>query len=81
MKDLSLERGILRILWRVDAGIRETTLKYETEIAVDRVLLRDDFEEAMRCLNERGLIKVRQNLIGERVWSITRHGVLALKGE
>ena len=81
MKDLSLERGILRILWRVDAGIRETTLKYETEIAVDRVLLRDDFEEAMRCLNERGLIKVRQNLIGERVWSITRHGVVALKGE
>ena len=81
MKDVMLEKTILKILQRVECGVREKTLMNETEIAVDRpYITTDEFTDALVGLEDRGLVENRQNLIGERVWQITEVGKAALKG-
>ena len=81
MKNLSLEIAILRILNRVECGLREKTLQDEAEIAYDRPTLTcDDFLDSLVSLEDRGLVANRKNLIGDTVWHITPTGAAALRG-
>lgn len=81
MKDLMLEKAILKILAIAEYGLREKTLMDETEIAVDRpYLATDDFRGTIAELFGRGLVERRKNLMGETVWAISELGNAALKG-
>lgn len=81
MTNPMLDRAILKILARVDCGLREKTLQAETEIAYDRrTLTSDEFTDALVALEDRALVRNRKNLIGETVWGITEAGKAALKG-
>ncbi len=81
MKDIMLEKSILKILARAECGIRERTLMGETEIAMDKAWLAiDDFREALASLHERGLVQRKHNLMDEVCWAITGLGKAALKG-
>lgn len=81
MENPMLERTILKILDRVNCGLREKTLQAETEIAYDRrTLTSDEFIDALISLEDKALVRNRKNLIGETVWGITEAGKAALKG-
>lgn len=81
MNNPMLERTILKILDRVNCGLREKTLQAETEIAYDRrSLTSDEFIDALISLEDKALMRNRKNLIGETVWGITEAGKAALKG-
>ena len=82
MDNPMLERTILRILDRVNCGLREKTLQAETEIAYDRrSLTSDEFLDALIALEDKALVRNRKNLIGETVWGITEAGKAALQGK
>ena len=81
MRNIMLERTILRILNNVDCGLREKTLQDEAEIATDRrSLTTDEFMDALTGLEGRALVRRRKNLIEETVWGITEAGRAALRG-
>ena len=81
MRNPMMEITILRILNRVNTGLKEKTLQAETEIAIDRpTLTSDEFTDTLIALEDRALVRNRKNLIGETVWGITEAGKAALKG-
>ena len=81
MKNPALNIAVLRILSRIDTGLREKTLQAEIEIAMDRPdMVTDDFLDALVYLEDRGLVENWTNLIGDKIWGITAAGRDALKG-
>lgn len=81
MKNPALNHAILKILARVDCGLREKTLQSETELAMDRPdLTTDEFLDALNFLEDKALIEKWTNLIGDQVWGISTAGKDALKG-
>ena len=81
MKNPALNTAILKILARVETGLREKTLQAETEIAMDRPdLTTDEFLDSLRFLEDRELVNNWTNLIGDKIWGITKAGRDALKG-
>ena len=81
MKNPALNAAILRILARIETGLKETTLQNETEIAMDRPdLTTDEFLDALVFLEDRGLVDSWKTLIDDKVWGITSAGRDALKG-
>lgn len=81
MRNPALNAAILRILARIDCGLREKTLQAETELAMDRHdLTTDEFLDALRYLEDRALADRWSNLAGDTVWGITGAGRDALKG-
>jgi len=76
-----LETVILKNLMRVETGLKEKSLMCAVEIEMDRPdLTTAEFEDAVRVLEDRGLVERFQNLLGETVWGITAAGRDALKG-
>ena len=81
MKNPALNHAILKILSRVDCGLKEKTLQAETEIAMDRHdLTTDEFLDALGFLEDKALVDKWTNLIGDTVWGINDMGRDALKG-
>ena len=81
MKNPVLNVAILKILARVETGLREKTLQAETEIAMDRPdLTTYEFLDSLGYLEGRGLVDKWTNLIGDTIWGITAAGRDALKG-
>ncbi len=81
MKNPALNNAILKILSRVDCGLREKTLQNEVELAMDRHdLTTDEFLDALHFLEDRTLIDKWTNLVGDSVWGVTDMGRSALKG-
>lgn len=81
MKNPALNNAILKILARVDCGLKEKTLQAETELAMDRHdLTTDEFLDALGFLEDKALVDKWTNLIGDTVWGITDMGRDALKG-
>lgn len=81
MRNEVLERTVLRNLRLVDCGLSERALRAAVEVDMDRPdLTTADFEEVLRQLEDRGLVDVWQNLIGQKIWGITALGKDALKG-
>ena len=81
MKNPALNNAILKILARVDCGLKEKTLQAETELAMDRHdLTTDEFLDALGFLEDKALVDKWTNLIGDSVWGITAAGRDALKG-
>ena len=81
MKNPALNHCILKILARVDCGLKEKTLMAETELAMDRHdLTTDEFLDALAYLEDKALVDKWQNLIGDTVWGISAAGRDALKG-
>jgi len=81
MKNPALNNAILTILARVDCGLKEKTLMAETSLAMDRHdLTTDEFNDALRFLEDKALVEYWDNLIGDTVWGITKMGRDALKG-
>lgn len=81
MKNPALNNAILKILNRVECGLKEKTLQAETELAMDRNdLTTDEFLDALRYLSDKGLVESWTNLIGDTVWGISNMGRDALKG-
>ena len=81
MKNPMLEKTVLKILNRVETGLREKTLMAEVEIAMDRPdLTTDEFLDTLRELKSRGLVIGKKTLLGEAVWVISYLGETALKG-
>lgn len=81
MKNPALNNAILKILARVDCGLKEKTLQAETELAMDRHdLTTDEFLDALGFLEDKALVDKWTNLIGDTVWGITAVGRDALKG-
>ena len=57
MKNTSLNVTILKILARIDTGLKEKTLQNEVEIAMDRPdLTTDEFLDALVFREDRGLV-------------------------
>jgi len=81
MRNRMLETVILKNLMRVETGLKEKSLMCAVEIEMDRPdLTTAEFEDAVRVLEDRGLVERFQNLLGETVWGITAAGRDALKG-
>ena len=81
MKNTSLNVTILKILARIDTGLKEKTLQNEVEIAMDRPdLTTDEFMDALVFLEDHGLVDNWKTLIDDKVWGITAAGRDALKG-
>lgn len=81
MKNPALNNAILKILARVDCGLKETTLANEVALAMDRpALTTDEFYDALIYLEEKALVDKWTNLFGDTVWGITATGRDALKG-
>lgn len=81
MTNPALNNAILKILARVECGLREKTLQSEVELAMDRHdLTTDEFLDAVRFLDDKALVDRWTNLVGESVWGITEMGKNALKG-
>lgn len=81
MRNAYLNQCILKILARIDTGLREKTLQNEVEIAMDRpTLTTDEFLDALRFLEDKALIDKWTNLLGDAIWGITPTGLDALKG-
>ncbi len=81
MTNPALNNAILKILARVECGLREKTLQSEVELAMDRHdLTTDEFLDAVRFLDDRALVDRWPNLVGETVWGISEMGRNALKG-
>lgn len=81
MRNPALNNTILRILARLDTGLKQSTLMSETELAMDRPrLTTDEFTDALGFLYDRALVDNFTNLIGDVVWGITDAGRDALKG-
>ena len=80
MKNVSLNVTILKILARIDTGLKEKTLQNEVEIAMDRPdLTTDEFMDALVFLEDRALVDNWKTLIDDKVWGITAAGRDALK--
>lgn len=81
MKNPALINAILRILSRLETGLKEKTLQAETELAMDRPdLTSDEFLDALIFLEDRALVDAWTNLVGDKIWGITAAGRDALKG-
>lgn len=81
MKNPALDNAILKILARIDTGLKEKTLQAETELAMDRPqLTTDEFLDSLHGLEDRALVERWDNLLGDTVWGITDMGKCALKG-
>ena len=81
MKNLALQKAILRILDRLNhVALRESTLAAEAEIAVDRPLTTGEFADELRFLEMHELIKRDFDSFDETLWSITDKGSYALRG-
>lgn len=81
MKNPALNNAILKILARVDCGLKEKTLMSETELAMDRHdLTTDEFRDALLFLEDKALVDRWTNLAGDVVWGVTAMGRDALKG-
>lgn len=81
MKNPALNNAILKILARLDCGLKEKTLQAETELAMDRNdLTTDEFLDALGYLADRALVDKWTNLVGDTVWGISNLGRDALKG-
>lgn len=81
MKNPALNNAILKILSRIETGLKEKTLQAETELAMDRPqLTTDEFSDALNFLEDKGLVDKWTNLLGDTVWGITDMGRSALKG-
>ena len=79
MRNITLEKTILKVLRRVETGLKEKTLQSEVEIAIDRpTLTSDEFLDALIELEDRGLVESGENFLGEKVWQITVEGELAI---
>lgn len=77
----ALNNAILKILARVDCGLKEKTLMSETELAMDRHdLTTDEFRDALLFLEDKTLVDRWTNLAGDVVWGVTAMGRDALKG-
>ena len=67
MKNPALNAAILRILARIETGLKETTLQNETEIAMARPdLTTDEFLDALGYLADHGLVDAWTNLLGDK---------------
>lgn len=81
MKNPMLEKQVLKILNRVETGLREKTLQAEVEIAMDRpTLTTDEFLDTLRELEDRELLLRETSLLGETLWSISSLGKKAILG-
>lgn len=75
MKNPALYTAILRILRRLDTGLKEETLASETTVATDNPrLTTNEFSDALLFLEQKALVEKFYNLIGERCWGITDLG-------
>ena len=80
MRNAALNVTILKILARIDTGLKEKTLQNEVEIAMDRPdLTTDEFMDALVFLEDRALVDNWKTLIDDKVWGITAAGRDALK--
>ena len=81
MKNLALQKAILRILDRLNhVALRESTLAAEAEIAVDRPLTTGEFADELRFLEMHELIKRDFDSFDETLGLITDKGSYALRG-
>ena len=81
MRNAALNITILKILARIDTGLKEKTLQNEVEIAMDRPdLTTDEFMDALVFLEDRALVDNWKTLIDDKVRGITAAGRDALKG-
>lgn len=81
MRNEKLNAAILRNLLQVDCGLKERALRCAVEIDLDRPdLSTDDFELALKELEDKALVESFTNLLGAKVWGITAMGKDALKG-
>ena len=81
MKNLALQKSILRILDRLNhVALREATLGSEVEIAMDRPVTSAEFADELRFLELHGLIERDHDSFDETLWSITGKGSYALRG-
>lgn len=75
MKNPALYNCILRILRRLDTGLKEETLAAETTVAMDNPrLTTGEFGDALQFLADKALVESFPNLIGEKCWGITELG-------
>lgn len=75
MKNPALYNCILRILARLDTGLKEETLAAETTVAMDNPrLTTGEFADALRFLEDKALVTTFNNLIGEKCWGVTDLG-------
>ena len=81
MRNETLERVILKNLQRVDTGLKQKSLMCAVEVEMDRYdLTTNEFEDAIRALEDKGLVDKWPTLLGDTVWGITEMGRNALKG-
>lgn len=81
MNNPILNTTILQILNRLPAGLKEKTLQNEVGILMDRPTLTTvEFEDSIRFLEDRGLIRRDPTLLGDTLFSITPAGRDALRG-
>lgn len=81
MKNPALNNAILKILARVDCGLRIETLQSETAIAMNAPGMTSfEFASALEHLEDKGLVRQWISIIGYRTWGITEAGKDALKG-
>lgn len=81
MNNPILNTTILQILNRLPAGLKEKTLQNEVGILMDRPTLTTvEFEDSIRFLEDRSLIRRDPTLLGDTLFSITPAGRDALRG-
>lgn len=78
-RDINTEVAALEILNRLyPTPLKELTLSREIEIAIDRQLTRDDYQDVLRTLSDRKLIARGEDRIGLPIVWITDTGRAAL---
>lgn len=80
-RDISTETAVLEILNRLHpTPLKESTLARETDIAADRCLTRDEFQDVLGSLADRRCIRRSQNGQGLPICYITETGRAVLQG-
>lgn len=81
MRNPMLETCILKILNRIETGLKEKTLVAEVEVAMGRYdLTTDEVADVIKYLEDKALVDQFTTSLGDKVWGITDLGKDALKG-
>lgn len=81
LQDPELNKAILDVLQKVQAGLKAEILRDEVAIKLRRPsLTTQDFDNAIRFLEARDLIARDLNLLGRPIFTITPRGEEALRG-
>lgn len=80
MRNPILEHVILKILFRQSEPVHFWAFSNSVSFEMDDAeLTTEEFRDALRIVEDRGLIKREKDLLGYTVWSITKLGKEAAK--